>query len=372
MRVKKVLLGSVIAAMCAGLMSGCGKSEAESQFDTYAKCAEIDSSAYTGVEYVPESREVTDDDVDSAIDSFCSDNSETSEDTESPVADGDTINVDYVETISGTEQETKEDFTMVIGNDVLGDGTDNQLIGVKPGETHTVSITYPDDYEDTTLAGLTAKYEVTVNHIEVTTVPEYTDELVNSATDGEYTTTDEYTAYLTENLQTQKDDSADSADRAAVLEAIVDKTTFDKYPEAEAEKYVTSMVSSYKNTAENYGIDFETYMTYLGGYKDEASFREYVSTTVQDLLREKIVVSVIALDNDLIANDDDIKAYRQKLVEDNNYESEDDVDSNYTEEDIMFYATEEKVLDFVMGSAAQVESTEETTDTDTDSTTESE
>ena len=45
----------------------------------------VDKAAYTDIEYVPASREVTDDDVQSSIDSFCNDNSETSEDKTSAI-----------------------------------------------------------------------------------------------------------------------------------------------------------------------------------------------------------------------------------------------------------------------------------------------
>jgi trigger factor len=90
-------------------------------------------------------------------------------------------------------------------------------------------------------------------------------------------------------------------------------------------------------------------------------------------MKEKIVVSCIALDNDLIADDDDIAAYRQKLVEDNDLEDESVIDTYYTSDDLMFYATEENVLDFLMERGVQVESTEETTEeTEADAETEAE
>ncbi|MFR5028233.1 MAG: FKBP-type peptidyl-prolyl cis-trans isomerase [Coprococcus sp.] len=193
--------------MCAGLMTGCGSNDTKSQFKKFSKCATIDKAAYTDIEYVPASREVSEDDVNSAISSFCSDNSETTEDKTSTVADGDKINVDYVETVSGTEKDSKTDYTLTMGNNTLGDGSDDQLIGSKPGDVKTITVTYPDDYSDTTVAGLTAEYKVTINYISVTTVPEYTDALVKKATDGEYTTTDDYTAHLKEDVQKDKDDS---------------------------------------------------------------------------------------------------------------------------------------------------------------------
>ena len=108
---------------------------------------------------------------------------------------------------------------------------------------------------------------------------------------------------------------------------------------------------------DSYGIDFEAYMKYFYGYEDEASFLEYLHTTVENVMKEKIVVSCIAMDNDLIADNADIKAYRQKVMDKNNLENDSDVDKYYSESDLMFYATEENVLDYLMNRSVQVEAT---------------
>ena len=118
-----------------------------------------------------------------------------------------------------------------------------------------------------------------------------------------------------------------------------------------------SMVSNVRSAADNYGIDSEAYMKYFYGYGDEASFLEYLHTTVENVMKEKIVVSCIAMDNDLIADNADIKAYRQKVMDKNNLENDSDVDKYYSESDLMFYATEENVLDYLMNRSVQVEAT---------------
>lgn len=365
MRAKKIIAAGIMAAMCAGLTTGCSSNK--SQFNKYSKCAVVDKAAYTDIEYVPASREVTDDDVQSSIDSFCNDNSETSEDKTSAIKDGDKVNVDYVETISGTEKDSKTGYSLTIGNNTLGDGSDDQLIGSKAGDVKEITVTYPDDYSDTTVAGLTATYKVTVNYISVTTVPEYTDALVKKASGGEYTTTDAYTEHLREDLQTDKDKSADDEDRTSVLKAVEEKVTFDKYPEDEIKTYIQTTVDNAKQNAENYGIDFSTYMAYFYGCSDEAAFLEKLHTIVESVMKEKIVVSCIALDNNLIADDADVKAYRAKVVEENDLESDEDVDKYYSEDDLNFYATEENVLDFLMKRA--VETTATATDADSESAT---
>ena len=353
------MTGLLIAAAFATVVTaGCGDST-EEYFENYAKCGTV--GEYVGVEYTPESREVTDDDIQSSIDSFCEENSTTEENTTRSVEADDVVNIDYVETVSGAEVDSQTDYTLSLGYDTLGTGFDDQLVGYKPGSEITILVEYDDDYEDTTLAGMTAEFDVTINYISVTTVPDYTDDLVNEATEGEYTTTDDYTAYLTEQLQESADSNADDADKQSVLQSVIDVSTFTEYPEDEVSTYVQNVMYNIESQCDSYGIDVETYIYYFYGYTSENDFLNYIKETVETVMQEKIVVSIIAMNENLIATDEDISAYKQDLADDYGIEV-DELSSYYSDEDLMFYATEENVLEYILANAVQVEATEDADD----------
>ena len=68
-------------------------------------------------------------------------------------------------------------------------GFEDQLIGMKAGETRTITVTFPDSYGNAAeLQGMVVKFDVTVNSISVGSVPELTDEMVASYTQNSYTT----------------------------------------------------------------------------------------------------------------------------------------------------------------------------------------
>jgi trigger factor len=364
MRKRKLFAVCVATVAAMGMLTGCSKNSTENEFERYAQCATV--TDYENVEYVPESREVTQDEIDSKISDFCDENSETTEDKTSVIASGDTININYVETINGEEVDSSTDeegYEITVGEEDLAPDLDDQLIGHKAGDKATFTVVFPDDYDDETVAGMEAEFEITFNFISVTTVPEYTDELVNTATDGEYTTTTDYTAHITEDLQSDKDEEADEADRASVLNAVKEKATFIEYPESDIEDYIDTIVSNIESNASNYGIEFETFLMYFYGYNNESEFLDFLQETVESAMQEKIVVCSIAVDKNLIAGDDDITAYKNKLMEENDVDEE-EISNYYSDSDLAFYATEEKVLDYLMESAVQVEDTEEDTEED--------
>ena len=94
---------------------------------------------------------------------------ELSTDTSLTVADGDTVNIDYVGTVGGVEFDggsTNGTGTdLVIGSGSYIDDFEDQLIGAHPGDEVQVEVTFPDDYGSQDLAGKDAVFAVTINGI---------------------------------------------------------------------------------------------------------------------------------------------------------------------------------------------------------------
>lgn len=76
-------------------------------------------------------------------------------------------------------------------------GFEDQLIGMKAGETRTITVTFPDSYGNAAeLQGMVVKFDVTVNSISVGSVPELTDEMVAGYTQNAYTTIEALKEYV--------------------------------------------------------------------------------------------------------------------------------------------------------------------------------
>lgn len=77
-------------------------------------------------------------------------------------------------------RKTKNQF-FEIGSGRMGESFDSQLIGVKAGEERRVSTVYPDDYEDTSLAGQKAYFLVSVQDVLEKRLPELDDDFAKDA-----------------------------------------------------------------------------------------------------------------------------------------------------------------------------------------------
>lgn len=83
-------------------------------------------------------------------------------------ADGDRVVVDFVGRIDGEEFEggKGQDIRVELGSNTFIPGFEEQLIGLKAGDTKLVKVSFPVNYMAAHLAGKAAEFDVTVKEVE--------------------------------------------------------------------------------------------------------------------------------------------------------------------------------------------------------------
>ena len=111
----------------------------------------------------------TDTSTDTSTESTTGDTTTYSTDTSLTVADGDTVNIDYVGSIDGVEfaggNTNGAGADLTIGSGTYIDDFEEQLIGSHPGDTVEVNVTFPENYGNEELNGKDALFVVEVNGI---------------------------------------------------------------------------------------------------------------------------------------------------------------------------------------------------------------
>lgn len=75
------------------------------------------------------------------------------------------------------------DYSLEIGSGTFIGNFEEQLIGLKSGESKDVCVTFPEDYGREELNGKPAKFSVTVKEIRVKEVPEIDDEFAKEVSE---------------------------------------------------------------------------------------------------------------------------------------------------------------------------------------------
>lgn len=363
MKKKMAVLSAVL--MGVTLLSGCGKGAYSTRLPDYSEYVTLGS--YENLEYVPRSVEVTDEDVQDELDNFVDGLSTEKEVTDRGAQVGDSINIDYVGTVDGVEFEGGstggEGTNFVLGESSYIDNFDDQLVGMKPGDTKDVKVTFPDPYEpDPDMSGKAAVFATTMNSITETETPELTDKLVADNTDCD--TIEAYKEKIRADLLADAEEEAEEAATDSLLSAAVANATFSAYPEKEIKGLIEDTIASMKEEATAYGIDYATYIMFFYGQSSEEEFEEYLADSAKQYIEQRMVACEIAKKENIVVSDEDIKAYVDSLVEEYELDSANDVYESYTDADLEYMILVDKIGELLKKTAIEVASTEESTDTE--------
>lgn len=81
--------------------------------------------------------------------------------------EGDRVTIDYLGKLGGEPFEggAENDAQLILGSKQFIPGFEEQLVGVKAGDTKTISVKFPDNYNAVHLAGRNAEFDITVKAI---------------------------------------------------------------------------------------------------------------------------------------------------------------------------------------------------------------
>jgi trigger factor len=124
--------------------------------------------------------DVTDDDVDLALTRLAEQSRNWSSRPENAPAElGDTTTIDFVGRMDGEEFAggSAESFNLTLGSNQFIPGFEEQLVGVKAGETREVNVTFPADYGEPRFAGKEVSFTVKVTDVKTPDEAEVDEEL---------------------------------------------------------------------------------------------------------------------------------------------------------------------------------------------------
>ena len=318
-----------------GNTSGVNYSEQlQKDFETYKQYVNLGEYKGVEVEVDRSALDVTQDQVTAYIDNIRSSKGENTEVTTGTTKRGDKIKLDYSGTLNGVAFSggTATDVEYTIGSGRFIEDLDKGLAGLEVGREYDIPCHFDDSYSNSDLAGKDVNFNVKVNAIVTTTLPEYNDDFVKTIVatgsyDTQAQTTDEFTKYVEQTLKDSAQQSFDSNKYSAVWDKINETTTVSGYPEDEIADLKQTINDNVKSEYSYYGtyysgIDsFESYLKNVYGFADEAAFNEYADQYARNYLKEKMILTLIGEKESVTVSDDEINEYGELIASQNNYDS---------------------------------------------------
>lgn len=199
---------------------------------------------YKGLSLDSTVEEITDDDVQAQIEQDLQDKAAEVKNTE--VQDGDIVTINFVGSKDGVEFEggTANNYQHTIGAGGMIDGFEEGIIGMRPGETKDLDLTFPEDYQAADLAGQDVVFKITLQSIR--RASELTDEWV--AKNTEHKTVDEYRAGMKKSLEENAKANADISLKGTAWNTVLTNSEVKEYPQ----KDIDNAVAEFKAQNEKY------------------------------------------------------------------------------------------------------------------------
>lgn len=237
--------------------------------------------------------------------------------TDRKVMDGDTLNIDYVGSVDGVEFEggstDGQGAQVILGQTNFIDGFLEQLVGHELNETFNIDVTFPTPYQNTDLQGKDAVFEITINTISESVLPELTDAFIVEHFKASHgvETVDAFKETLASDLK-------EKGIREFVQEYLMTQAVVTSVPEPVMDFQIMSMENNYKTTAFSYNVSVEEYLKQAFGYDSLEAIVEASAIQLQGTCEISLIIQAIAEDAGVTVNEEDMKAYFEK-----NFDSED-------------------------------------------------
>lgn len=284
MKKKLAVLAASICTLSL-VLTGCS-SEISNDYVTITK--------YKGVEIDKvDSTKVTDDDVESQINSVLQSKATTTEVTDRAAKEGDTVTIDYEGKKDGVAFDggTATDAQLTLGSGTFIDGFEDGVVGHKIGDTFDLNLTFPENYAQEDLAGQAVVFTVTLKGITQSDVPELTDEFVQSVSDTSKTV-EEYKKEVKKSMEESNDENNKNTIKQNAWKAVLENTTVNKYPKKDLKNMISSITSQYENMASYYNMEFADFLTqYMG--MDEDTFTTEATKAAKEQVKANLAADLI-------------------------------------------------------------------------------
>lgn len=299
---KKKLLSLVLVALAALSLTACsdeGKTLYEMNLDKYLKLPE-----YEGMTVAVDLYELNEAEYASATEEFFRNVSSVIGVKNRAVATGDVVNIDYAG-FKGEEQfagGTATGAFLEIGSNSFIDGFEDGLIGVTPGATTDLNLTFPTEYPSADLAGAEVVFKVTVNYI----VPEYTDANIAALGNEKFSNIAEFETYVRNTLDEELVEDNKELVATKALGQINTNTTYKEIPQFLIDAQKENLSVKYESVAADYGLPLDLYFQYVQGVPLDELSEQYV--------KERMLLIAIAKDINVEVTDEELEAGLEDLA----------------------------------------------------------
>ena len=231
-------------------------------------------------------------------------------DEEMTVEKGHMVTLDYAFSVDGFPEENSsaENAVIEVGANNLMPEFEDQLVGMKRGESRHITVTLNEAYRNPEVAGKEGVFMVTLNEIKRKELPELNDEFAQNF--GEFETVEQLREKMTEYHQQHELDRIDYDQKDRIINALIEKNPIE-VPQSMVKRQIEQMLENLKNRLKSRNMSMQT----MG--MDDDAFRERVRDTAADKVRAGLLLLALIEKENIAISDEETEQRYERLANGN-------------------------------------------------------
>jgi trigger factor len=243
------------------------------------------------------------------------------------------------------ENGSAQDHEIELGSNTFIPGFEDGIIGMVPGATTTINLTFPEDYHAKDIAGKPVTFKVTLKQLKKKELPELNDEFAKKL--GPYETLEALKNTIREDFQKREERRINEDLKNRLMRALVANNPLE-VPQSLLKEQKNALIEDFKNRMAQQGMTPEMFKEY------EAKWDEDFTQTAQFMVQSGFLLDAIAQKHDLAAKPEEIENKFKEFAAQTGLELA-KIKEFYGDRErrsrLAYQITEEKVVSFLLSKA---------------------
>ncbi|MEK6629076.1 MAG: trigger factor [Bdellovibrionota bacterium] len=217
-----------------------------------------------------------------------------------PAIMGDVAIIDFDGIVDGKplENGAGRDQSLELGSKQFIDGYEEGIVGMKVGDTRSLSLKFPSPYHSVDLAGKPVEFKVTLKSLKKKVLPEITDELLKTV--GANQTVEEFKKTVYADLEQSEKKRIEDSFKNRLLKKLVEANPVD-VPASLLKDQKAALIEDFRKRMTEQNMqptEFEAYVQ-----KWDSDFAK----SAHEMIQSSFLIDKLAIDHDLICKNEDLE-----------------------------------------------------------------
>lgn len=212
-----------------------------------------------------------------------------------------------------------ENYSLEIGSNTFIPGFEEQLVGMKTGETKEIEVTFPEEYHSEDLKGQKATFKVSLKEIKEIKLPEFDKDFFDDLGMEGIDSKEALEKQLKENIKAHKESHAENDFIDAIMVKAIENMKVE-IPDAMIKEELNRMIRQYEENLKMQGLTLDQFYQFTNSNED--ALKDQMREEATKRVSERLLLEAIKDEEKIEVSDEEVNKEADSLAEKYNMKKE--------------------------------------------------